>query len=110
LIWQIPYLPPAGTITEFGCLLEASAHGSLPAGMPQLGLFKQHIETANVVSVGSITDSASISVYSDPHIVSTAASETIDPAYIYYLRLYGEIGTNSQTGLSIYSSFVKISN
>lgn len=103
LLFPIPLIDGA-TLTSLDATFDGNlggggSHGSLPATMPGVLLYKLAVASATVSVAGSTTDSsASTGTYDGIHTVSVSATEAVDLSStynIYYAGVTGEAGANS---------------
>jgi hypothetical protein len=101
-------LPPLGKLSEVRAIVSGAAgHGALPATMPALSVRRAicTLAAADITadSLGSQTDSsATFADYELNHeIAVTGLNHTISTVSSYFVRITGEAGANSVSGLKL---------
>lgn len=96
-------LPHNSTLTQAIVFIEPGPHGNLPASRPSLILTRTRLSDGAQFSTFEIDASGSIASYEALHLIIINTSLVIDRTqYRYTLRLIGEYGMFSLTGLICY--------
>lgn len=111
VVIPIHAFPMFGKITMIGAsLCGGSGHSALPATMPTVTLCRRLCDadvTDALIDISSVTDaSATKEAYELTHQVTRAdVNHTFAYNYEYFLRITGEEGTASATGLRIITAY-----
>jgi hypothetical protein len=106
VFFHLPTQP--NTLTNVILHLEGSVgHGDLPAGKPSLSVVNLPIATGTeAVTVAAVQDtSGNTTSYETPHTIDigTISVDLSNAANMYYIKVIGESGVNSQINLRLYA-------
>jgi hypothetical protein len=103
-------LSPGATITALRVYLKGSGgHTGTPQYPPTLALYKiSRTDGSSETLVAEVVDTEVVGGdYESVHYIEVPGlSEFMGGVYIYQIRVYGEGGTNSQSGLQVFSVWV----
>jgi hypothetical protein len=113
-VWavEIPMPPGAASLTAVKLSVQGAAgHAALPGVMPSFALDNYNAQTGAVTSVfGAQTDaSINTTAYQLVHSILWTGTHTVDPTCRYVLKVTGESGSDSATGLKIHGLRITVS-
>lgn len=96
-------LPPVGRLTAVIPLVDADAHGALPATMPTASLIRRDITAVLATIISTVSDpSPDTTTFEAPHGVPISGlTEDLSSTRTYQLTFTGEAGANAATGYKL---------